>query len=387
VTDPEVIDPEPHLRFYSFRAGAPMPQPCAHYELHPAADPLCIPHREALGMGLEMLSPLDWALTRTAEGMRVGWIRPDDTIAWQAPDELGNVYHPEGPALLDGLPVDHTRARKIIVPGRGLQFANVKDSPRPGLVEIISGWLFTPATPGWGLRVGWPSGTPMPAGLADVPHGYFQPWYTAPFPTVFRIDRVGAVVRFRRGDPMAAFVPLPDTVREGSRTDGRELSGGVAEWPAELRERVAAVTDAIYRRRGGYSAVAHRTDRTGVCPVGHTPAMTTPEPEPTFTAKQLLAATLGGLDIPIMDDTDGSLLLLTGEHSSEVAALLAAAGVPAARDRWGVRLPVGSARQNGQALAVLARSDRVPRHVGPTGRLAILHRAQRSYEPDEEQTG
>jgi hypothetical protein len=265
------LDP-PFVRFYSFRAGAPLPHPCDRYELPEAANPLCIPHIEALSMGLQMDSPLDWALTRTPDGMRVGWIRADDSIDWQEPDELGNVYHPEGPAIFDGFPVDlASRARKIIVPERGLQFANVKPS-RPGYIEIISGWVFDPQ-PGWGLRVGWPSGTAMPAGLDEVPHAYFRPWYQGPFPTVFRIDTVGAVVRFRYGDTMAALVPLPDTVREGSRTDGRVVSDGVAEWPIELRMRTSAVSDEIYARRGGYSASAHRADRKGSCPFDHADAL------------------------------------------------------------------------------------------------------------------
>jgi len=389
---------DPHVRFYSFRAGAPMPRPPANFELHPAADPLCRPHIEALTMGLEMPSPLDWALTRTAEGMRVGWIRPDGAIDWQTPDELGNVYHPEGPAILDGLPVDDTRARKIIVPGRGLQWANVKDS-RPGFIEVISGWMFAPVTPGWGLRVGWPSGTPMPDGLAEVPHAYFQPWYTAPFPTVFHIDQVGAVVQFHRGDPMAALVPLHDSAREGSRVDGRTESGGVDEWPPALRERVAAVADRVYSRPGGYSAVAHRTDKTGRCPLGHATPLVLPG-LPTLSPKRQLAAHLDELGIAYIytpgryvrpsegggrvhqpfDDADTYLLLTLGDASTDVTALLIEAGVAAVRESGGVRLPVGAAEDNARAVTALAAAgDRVPRGRSALG-LATIIAARRTHD-------
>lgn len=263
----------PPMRFYSIRRGAPCPQPAPRHGIrNSAAVPLCTPGLDATALGLDLRSPFGWALTRTADGMRVGWLRGTrgGRIDWQEPDELGNVYHPEGPAIFDGFPIGRvTRAGKIIVPGRGVQFANVK-SDRPGFIEIITGWTFH-GDPDWWLMTGGPTNRPLSPAVSAW-NGLFQPWYAGGlFPTVYQIreEHMGQVVFFPLGAPMAMLVPLPASVWRGIAADERRVeSSGVAEWPTELTDGAVRIWNTVYDtvHPGRYAATAHRERRRAECP-------------------------------------------------------------------------------------------------------------------------
>jgi hypothetical protein len=255
----------PPLRFYSVRRDAPTPQPAdPRAILNPVAFPLCVPGLDATGLGYDLPAPLAWALRRTDAGMQVGWIGPHDTIDWIEPDEHGTTYHPEGAAILDGFPLDRVRnTGKIVLPGRGLQFANVKPS-RPGFIEVISGWTFH-GEPGWGLMTGAPTNRDMPTGVR-VLNGYFRPWFAGILiPTVYQIREVGIVARFDRGDPMSLLVPLPDAARTRIEPDDRQVSAGIGEWPADLTAKAAALWGDIYDtdHPGRYAAEARRAYHPG----------------------------------------------------------------------------------------------------------------------------
>ena len=101
----------PPVKFYSFRRGAPLPHPCDRYEVHPDADPLCLPHLDALRMGLQMDSPMDWALTRT-DGENISIARSKDGLHWT---RVGVLHRPISNFICAGKGSD---ARLVMVDGQ-----------------------------------------------------------------------------------------------------------------------------------------------------------------------------------------------------------------------------------------------------------------------------
>jgi hypothetical protein len=289
----------PTIRWWSIYHGAPLPVPAdPHTVPHPSAVPLCTPILDATGLGFLLPSPCDWAMRRTEHGIRIGW-PTEHGIDWQKPDELGNTYRPQGRAALDGLP----RARlghpgKNIIPGRGVHLANVKPH-LPAFVEVLSGWIFT-SEPGWGLMVGAPTNRLLPPGVR-VLRGYLRPWFRSLVPTIYELPDVDTTVTFRRGEPMAALVPLPDEVRHANAIDGRKTSGGVGEWPAEVLEQFVASSRDLYDTTfpGRYAAAAHRSDRRGgACPFDE-PEAGRELPPPLAAATRLSRMRHeAGLDLP-----------------------------------------------------------------------------------------